>query len=91
VTTFVFQGETSPDGRTVGALEVVVTASAIGDIGTEDLNGQIFEHACIPGTVTNFFLKNYDKRTIREKNSRNFLTPLTNILRPDDDCWVFDV
>jgi len=59
--------------------------------GTEDPNGQIFEHASIPGTVTNFFLKNYDKRTIREKNSRNFLTPLTNTLRPDDDCWVFDV
>jgi len=28
--------------------------------GTEDPNGRIFEHACIPGTVTNFFLKNYD-------------------------------
>ena len=59
--------------------------------GTEDPNGRIFEHACIPGTVTNFFLKNYDQRTSREKNSNNFLAPLTDILRPDDDCWVFDV
>jgi phospholipase C len=59
--------------------------------GTEDPNGLIFEHACIPGTVTNFFLKNYDQRTSREKNSKNFLTPLTDTLRPDDDCWVFDV
>jgi phospholipase C len=59
--------------------------------GTEDPNGLIFEHASIPGTVTSFFLKNYDKRTIREKNSRNFLAPLTDTLRPDDDCWVFDL
>jgi phospholipase C len=59
--------------------------------GTEDSNGFIFEHACIPGTVTNFFLKNYDQRTSREKKSNNFLTPLTNTLRPDDDCWVFEV
>ncbi len=59
--------------------------------GTEDPNGLIFEHASIPGTVTNFFLKNYDQRTSREKKSNNFLTPLTNTLRPDDDCWVFDV
>ncbi len=59
--------------------------------GTEDPNGLIFEHACIPGTVTNFFLHNYDQRTPREINSNNFLTPLTDALRPDDDCWVFDV
>jgi phospholipase C len=59
--------------------------------GTEDPAGLIFEHACIPGTATDFFLKNYDQRTSREKNSKNFLTPLTDTLRPDDDCWVFDV
>ncbi len=59
--------------------------------GTEGPNGLIFEHACIPGTVTNFFLKNYDQRTSREKNSSNFLTPLSDTLRPDDDCYVFDV
>lgn len=59
--------------------------------GTEDPNGLIFEHACIPGTVTNFFLKNCDQRTSREKNSKNFLTPLTDTLRMDDDCYVFDV
>jgi phospholipase C len=59
--------------------------------GTEDTNGLIFEHACIPGTVTNFFLKNYDQRTSREKNSKNFLTPLTDTMRPDEDCWVFDL
>jgi phospholipase C len=59
--------------------------------GTEDPNGVIFEHACIPGTVTNFFLQNYHQRTSREKNSNNFLAPLTDTLRPDDDCWVFDL
>src|SRR6266850_1432276 len=59
--------------------------------GPEDSNGLIFEHASIPGTATNFFLKSFDKRTSREKNSRSFLTPLTDTLRPDDDCYVFDV
>jgi phospholipase C len=60
--------------------------------GTEDPNkGLVFEHACIPGTVTNFFLKNYDARTIREKKANNFLSPLTDQLRPDDDCVVFDL
>ncbi len=59
--------------------------------GTEDPNGLIFEHACIPGTVTNFFLRNYNQGTPREKNSNNFLIPLTDTLRPDDDCYVFDV
>ena len=59
--------------------------------GPEDPNGMIFEHASIPGTVTDFFLKNFDNRTSREKNSKNFLTPLTDTLRPDDDCWVFEV
>ena len=59
--------------------------------GTEDPDGLIFEHACIPGTVTNVFLKGDAKRTVREQNSKNFLTPLTDTLRPDDDCWVFDL
>ena len=59
--------------------------------GTEDPNGSIFEHACIPGTATSFFLKGDAKRTVREQNARNFLTPLSDILRPDDDCWVFDL
>ena len=60
--------------------------------GTEDPNnGIIFEHACIPGTVTDFFLKNYDQRTVREKKANNFLSPLTDNLRVDDDCAVFDV
>jgi phospholipase C len=59
--------------------------------GTEDPNGLIFEHACIPGTVTNFFGLDYGQRTPRERNSKNFLSPLTDTLRPDDDCWVFDV
>jgi len=43
--------------------------------GTEDPNGRIFEHACIPGTVTNFFLKNYDQRTSREKIPTIFSRP----------------
>lgn len=60
--------------------------------GTEDqANGRIFEHACIPGTVTNFFLKGDAKRTDREKNAQNFLDLLTDKMRPDDDCIAFDL
>jgi phospholipase C len=61
--------------------------------GPEDPNnGKNFEHASIPGTVTNFFLKNYNgNRTVREKASPNFLDCLTDTFRPDNDCVVFDL
>jgi phospholipase C len=49
----------------------------------------IFEHACIPGTVTTFFLKGDARRTVREKNANNFLGLLTDEMRPDNDCVVF--
>ena len=59
--------------------------------GTEDpANAQIFEHASIPGTVTNFFLRGDAKRTVREQRARNFLDLLSNTVRPDDDCVVFE-
>jgi phospholipase C len=54
-------------------------------------NGRIFEHACIPGTVTNFFLKGDAKRTVREKNSSSFLDLLTDQLRPDSDVPFFNL
>jgi phospholipase C len=58
--------------------------------GTEDPgNAQIFEHASIPGTVTNFFLRGDAKRTVREQRARNFHYLLTDTVRPDDDCVVF--
>lgn len=59
--------------------------------GTEDpANGQIFEHASIPGTVTNYFLKGDAKRTVREQQAKTFLGLLTDKMRPDDDCVVFN-
>jgi phospholipase C len=59
--------------------------------GTEDpANAQIFEHASIPGTVTNFFLKGDAKRTAREQKANSFLGLLTDEMRPDDDCVVFN-
>jgi phospholipase C len=58
--------------------------------GTEDpANAQIFEHASIPGTVTNFFLNGDAKRTVREQKAPGFLGLLTDTLRPDGDCVVF--
>jgi phospholipase C len=58
--------------------------------GTEDpANQQIFEHACIPATVTDHFLGEYDQRTVREKSANTFLKFLTEDKRADDDCLVF--
>ncbi len=48
-----------------------------------------FEHACIPGTATNFFLESYEQRTIREKSTNSFLSPMTDQMRSDEDCVVF--
>jgi phospholipase C len=39
--------------------------------------GRTFEHACIPNTVTSFFLGSYDPRSPREKASETFLDLLT--------------
>jgi phospholipase C len=58
--------------------------------GPEDTaNGRVFEHACIPATITNFFLKNYDKRTVREKQANTFLDLLSDQMRPDSDIPYF--
>jgi len=59
--------------------------------GTEDpANAQIFEHASIPATVTNLFLNGDAKRTVREQKANTFLGPLTDQMRQDDDCVVFN-
>ncbi len=59
--------------------------------GTEDpANAQIFEHASIPATVTNFFLKGDAKQTVREQQAKTFLGLLTDQMRQDDDCVVFN-
>jgi phospholipase C len=63
--------------------------------GPEDaVNGRNFEHASIPATVIAQFLPNFDqnnKRTDREKSAPTFLDVLTDQMRPDDDCIVFDL
>jgi phospholipase C len=60
--------------------------------GPEDpVNGRVFEHASIPGTATQFFLGEYDDRSPREKQAPNFLDLLSDTLRPDSDCPIFDV
>ena len=58
--------------------------------GPEDpANGRVFEHACIPATVTNYFLKNYDNRTVREKKADTFLDLLSGPMRPDSEIPYF--
>jgi phospholipase C len=60
--------------------------------GPEDpANGRVFEHASIPATVTNYFLKGDAKRTVREKNAQTYLDLLTDTMRPDDDCITFNL
>jgi len=59
--------------------------------GPEDAaNGRTFEHASIPATVTDHFLGVYDSRSPREKKAETFLDLLSDTMRPDDDCPVFN-
>jgi phospholipase C len=51
---------------------------------------EVFEHACIPGTVTEFFLGNYSARSPREIAANTFLGHLSlDAMRSDDDCPAF--
>ena len=60
--------------------------------GPEDpINGRVFEHASIPGTVTSCFLQGDEKRTIREQKAQTYLDLLTDQLRHDGDCITFDL
>ncbi len=60
--------------------------------GPEDPTKQrVFEHASIPATVTNYFLGDYDQRTVREKKAETFLDILGDQMRPDDDCVYFQM
>ncbi len=59
--------------------------------GPEDTaNGRVFEHASIPGTVTSHFLPGYNRRTPREQHSDSFLDLLSDEMRPESDCPVFN-
>ncbi len=60
--------------------------------GPEDpVQGRIFEHASIPATATSFFLGQYADRSPREIQAQTFLQFLTDDMRADSDCPVFDV
>jgi phospholipase C len=60
--------------------------------GPEDPQGSIFEHASIPGTVTEHFLPGYaGQRTARETLANTFLRFLGDTMQPDDDCPSFRV
>ena len=54
------------------------------------VSGRVFEHACIPNTVTKFFLNGDAKRTNREAQSETFLDLLSGPMRPDDDVPWFE-
>jgi phospholipase C len=51
---------------------------------------EVFEHACIPGTITEFLLGTYDARSPREIASSNFLNYLSlDAMRADNDIPNF--
>ncbi len=59
--------------------------------GPEDpVNGRVFEHASIPATATSFFLKEYQDRSPREQKADTFLDLLSDEMRAESDCPVFD-
>jgi phospholipase C len=55
------------------------------------VDGRIFEHACIPNTITQFFLNGDAKRTDREAKSETFLDLLSGPIRTDDDIPWFEI
>jgi phospholipase C len=65
------------------------------------VENRTFDHASIPGTVTKFFLGEYDPRSPREKNADVFIEPKTQPVDPKrnllslatmrSDCPEFDV
>jgi phospholipase C len=58
--------------------------------GPEDKNnGRVFEHASIPGTATDHFIGAYDARSEREKGASKFLDILGDVMRPEEDCPIF--
>jgi phospholipase C len=58
--------------------------------GPGEAGGRTFEHASIPATATNFFIGDYADRTDREKKAETFLDLLSDTMRADSDCPVFD-
>ena len=51
----------------------------------------VFEHASIPATVTDFFLGAYDARSPREKTANTFLDQLSlKTMRSEEDCPSFE-
>jgi phospholipase C len=53
---------------------------------------EVFEHASIPATVTDYFIGQYDERSPREKVAGTFLGHLNlPAQRADSDCPVFKV
>jgi phospholipase C len=59
--------------------------------GPLEPNGRTFEHASIPKTVTDFFAGPYPQATVREQKADTFLDLLSDTMRADADCPVFEV
>jgi phospholipase C len=58
--------------------------------GPYEAGGRAFEHASIPHTVTQFFIGDYPDATAREKAAPTFLDLLSDNMRTEEDCPVFE-
>jgi phospholipase C len=58
--------------------------------GPGETGGRTFEHASIPRTVTQFFAGDYKQSTPREQQASTFLDLLSDTMRAEADCPVFD-
>jgi phospholipase C len=66
-------------------------ATVVTGVADDPARGRTFEHASIPATVTSHFIGDFDRRSPREKKADTFLDLLSDTMRPDGDCPVFNV
>jgi phospholipase C len=66
-------------------------ATVVTGVADDPAHGRTFEHASIPATVTSHFIGDFDRRSPREKKADTFLDLLSDTMRPDGDCPVFNV
>lgn len=82
----------TPDAFHFDRLGVRVPAILVSPwIARGTIINDVFEHASIPATMTDYFIGAYDARSPREKVANTFLSYLTlPAMRPESDCPEFN-
>jgi phospholipase C len=81
----------TPDAFHFDRLGVRVPAILISPwVAKGSVINDVYEHASIPATITDYFIGAYDARSPREKVANTFLGALSlQVARPDSDCPTF--